>query len=228
MSSSGPAVPCRHGRALVDRRHGAPPVTRAEATRGRLLEASLVVFGRKGVHETRVDDICDAAGVARATFYRHFDGKAEVFAALHSAMSEEILRTARDLEPVGPDVAGLRTLRTFVACLLAMNEHWAPVISSLSAGNDVGPGIRQRSIELTEEFSREVGRRFTEGAVTGVDPAMAALAVVALVEGVGNQLRTWSLDVDRAEVIDLLSMQTLMMLHPGLDVGGMRASVVAG
>lgn len=204
-----------------------PPMTR-EATRRRLLEASLSVFATKGLHETRVDDICDVAAVARATFYRHFDGKAEVFAALHAEMAEEVIRTARDLEPVGPDAEGLRTLRSFVADLLAMSEHWAPVVSSLSAGNDAGPGIRERSIEVTAEFSREVGRRFVDGSVIAVDPATAAIAVIALVEGVGNQLRTWSLEVDRAEVIDLLALQTLMMLHPGLDVSGLRAPTVPG
>lgn len=225
LSPLGPAVAWGDAESTTVVVPGVPPVTRAEATRRRLLDASLTVFARKGVHDTRVDDICAVAGVARATFYRHFDGKSEVFGALRTEMSADMLQTAQFLGPVGADADGLRTLREFIAGLLAMSEHWAPVISSLSAASAAGPEIRRESIELTDRFSREVGRRFVEGSVSGVSPTMGAVALAALVEGVGHQLKRWSLDVDRETVIDLLALEAILMLHPGLDLGELELPV---
>ncbi len=228
LSSPQARVTSPHVESCVAVAAVARQMTRAEATRRRLLDASLVVFGRKGVHETRVDDICAATGVARATFYRHFDGKAAVFEALHSEMAAEMLRIAGNLEPVGPDVAGLQTIREFVAGMLAASERWAPVVSALSGGNQMGLEIREQSIGLTEEFSRAVGLKLVEGAVADVNPSIAAVAIIALVDGVGNQLRTWSPDLDRGEVIDLLAIEILMMLHPGLDIRDLQPVAVTG
>jgi len=44
-----------------------------------LQAAALVVFPRLGLEGTRVDDLVAEAGVAHGTFYRYFDGKAELF-----------------------------------------------------------------------------------------------------------------------------------------------------
>jgi len=200
-------------------------VTRTEVTRRRLMDASLEAFARHGVHETRVDDICELAGTARATFYRHFDGKSDVFAALFDEMSVELRRIASELGPVGADAEGLATLRTLVSELLAMSRRWTPVLVSLSGGVDADPDVRQRSFEMTAEFCNTVGARLAEGSVPDVDHRMAALALVALVEGVGQQLRTWSVEVDRGEVVGQLALEALVMLHGPAALDEMRAPV---
>jgi AcrR family transcriptional regulator len=43
--------------------------------RERLLEASYRLFARRGVRGVGIDEIIDQAGVAKATFYRHFPSK---------------------------------------------------------------------------------------------------------------------------------------------------------
>src|SRR4051812_6969422 len=48
-------------------------------TRSKLLDAGASVFASKGYHETRVDDIVDAAGTSHGTFYRYFDNKDQLF-----------------------------------------------------------------------------------------------------------------------------------------------------
>ena len=44
------------------------------SVRERVLEASLVCIGRYGLARTTVDGVAQAAGVSRATIYRHFPG----------------------------------------------------------------------------------------------------------------------------------------------------------
>lgn len=197
---------------------------RPAATRERLLDAALAEFARRGVHDTRVEDVCATAGIARATFYRHFDGKAAVLLALHDQMADEMDRIAEALGPVTPDHDGRDTLRRWVGSMLAVCEHWAPVTAALTERGDPASELRRRSVAMAARFARRVGDRFTEGSVSDVDTAMAALAVIALVDGVGHQMRTWSVDLDRSEAVELLTLETLAMLHPGIDLGTLAAA----
>jgi AcrR family transcriptional regulator len=65
---------------------------------GGVLAAALGLFERKGVAATRVEDILEAAGIARRTFYRHFKSKEDVLVALYGAAMGEILAAMRDVD----------------------------------------------------------------------------------------------------------------------------------
>ena len=51
----------------------------------------MAVFEKHGFAQARVEDILEAAGIARRTFYRHFKSKDEVLAALYELAVGEIL-----------------------------------------------------------------------------------------------------------------------------------------
>ncbi|WP_330984061.1 MULTISPECIES: acrEF/envCD operon transcriptional regulator [Enterobacterales] len=55
--------------------------TKADAliTRQKLIDAAIEQFARRGVSETTLTDIADAAGVTRGAVYWHFTSKAEIF-----------------------------------------------------------------------------------------------------------------------------------------------------
>ncbi len=59
------------------------------------LTKALELFGQKGYAATTVDDIAQAAGSTRATFYLHFSSKAEVMSALLQKV-DTILTAADD------------------------------------------------------------------------------------------------------------------------------------
>ncbi|NIL87602.1 mycofactocin system transcriptional regulator [Rhodococcus sp. 06-221-2] len=48
---------------------------RPSTTRGELSDLSIELFASKGFDETSIDDIADAAGIARRTFFRYFPSK---------------------------------------------------------------------------------------------------------------------------------------------------------
>lgn len=58
-------------------------------TRQSILDASLEAFADRGYFATTVDDIVQRAGIGRATFYLHFDGKATVLRNLRDARMVE-------------------------------------------------------------------------------------------------------------------------------------------
>jgi AcrR family transcriptional regulator len=59
--------------------------------RGRMLEAAVAMFGERGVHATKVADICAHADVAQKTFFNHFASKAHLVRALAEEASKQLL-----------------------------------------------------------------------------------------------------------------------------------------
>jgi len=91
--------------------------TKAE-TRQALLDAAARAFARRGYHETSIDSVSEAAGVAKGTIYNYFTSKEEV---LH-ALVRSACRLAADAAERTPDSAPTRTrLEAFVQA----NLRWA-------------------------------------------------------------------------------------------------------
>ena len=61
-------------------------------TRGRILEAALEVFARKGYHRARVDDIVRASATSKGAVYHHFPNKQAVFLALVDDFAARLTR----------------------------------------------------------------------------------------------------------------------------------------
>lgn len=61
-------------------------------TRMEILQAAMSVFGEMGYGETRVEDILDAAGISRPTFYRFFAGKDELYDAVDELASMSLMQ----------------------------------------------------------------------------------------------------------------------------------------
>jgi AcrR family transcriptional regulator len=59
--------------------------------RGRMLEAAVALFDERGVHATKVADICARADVAQKTFFNHFASKGQLLRALAEEASKQLL-----------------------------------------------------------------------------------------------------------------------------------------
>jgi len=75
----------------------------AERNRAALVGAARRVFERDGYVRARITDIADEAGVAHGSFYSHFAGKPEIFAAVMAEVSEEMLHPGPALTAAGAD-----------------------------------------------------------------------------------------------------------------------------
>jgi AcrR family transcriptional regulator len=78
---------------------GVPPARELKRlkTRKRLLREALAVFRRDGVEASRIEDIAQAAGVSRGTFYFHFPTKDDVLMARLEHTEEKIARAIEAL-----------------------------------------------------------------------------------------------------------------------------------
>jgi TetR/AcrR family transcriptional regulator, regulator of mycofactocin system len=75
----------------------------AEGTRARVERAALDLFARRGFENVTTDEVADAAGISRRTFFRHYGTKADAvwgdFAA-HVGRLEALLAAADPGRPV--------------------------------------------------------------------------------------------------------------------------------
>lgn len=72
------------GRGKYDRSLAADERTREK--RQILYQAATRVFASRGYTKSTVDDVCDAAGVSRRTFYEHFRDLEDLFMRLHDRL----------------------------------------------------------------------------------------------------------------------------------------------
>jgi AcrR family transcriptional regulator len=59
--------------------------------RGRMLLAAVALFDERGVHATKVADICERADVAQKTFFNHFASKGQLLRALAEEATAQLL-----------------------------------------------------------------------------------------------------------------------------------------
>src|SRR5262245_5772135 len=71
--------------------------------RGRMLEAAVALFDARGVHATKVADICERADVAQKTFFNHFESKAQLLRALAEEASGHLLADIESARKAGRD-----------------------------------------------------------------------------------------------------------------------------
>jgi AcrR family transcriptional regulator len=199
-----------------------------EQTRERLMAAALAEVGRQGYADVRVEDICLAAGAARATFYRHFSGKEGVLDALVAQMAADFDEASAEVAVVTGDRAGYEALRSLVTRLLVVASRWSPVIESLSVPRAVPEASRAEANRVLLRVSRVVGRALlagrTPGSIAGTDPTSAAIALIALIDGFGHQVRTWDLGLEPDEMVDAVTATGLRMLHPDVDLAAVLAA----
>ena len=85
------------------------PTTSSPSLSDRLREAGLAAFARHGYADVSVEDVCQATGIAKGSFYRHFSSKEELFFAAATLVGERVgaALTGRDVASAEEVVAVL-------------------------------------------------------------------------------------------------------------------------
>ena len=96
--------------AIPSRGSAAAPL-RSERTRAAIREAANRLFLERGIDQTTVDAICEAAGLSKGTFYLYFKRKEDL-------LLEYGLTRLRRIRDMLPELIGKRSLREGVEAIL--------------------------------------------------------------------------------------------------------------
>jgi len=163
-----------------------------------ILEAARKVFARKGFAAATVDEIAEAAGVAKGTVYLYFKSKREIYMhALRQGISGLIEQTAREMD-ASPDPTG--KLRAFIYTRLRhaeANRDFVRIYHS-EFGNMVHPvclgkdfrSLYQQQLRTLEEVLEQAAAC---GQIRPLKTDTAAVAIYETTRGfVTRRLLGWS------------------------------------
>ncbi|MBB2486969.1 TetR family transcriptional regulator [Mitsuaria sp. WAJ17] len=186
--------------------------TKQEAleTRHRLLDAAEQLFHERGVSRTSLQDIASAAGVTRGAVYWHFQDKVELFAAMMDRatmpLEEGLLPQEAASQPITLTDLRWGLLNVFHSC--SHSERTRRVFE-----------IAMKKVEFSGEMQALHARKLANHRAwrsqneacflaaqaagqlpAGLDTSAAAIALVALVDGLIHQ---WIMD---PSAFDLMAM----------------------
>ncbi len=186
--------------------------------RERLLEAGVRTFSRSGFNGCSVQDITDAAGVPKGSFYNHFESKEALGAAalehywsdgacdrlriLRDANGSPCQRLRRYFEQVAADMAEIGfTCGCLIGNMAAELSDHSPIISAQISA--IFAGWSRRVSECIQE-AQAAGEITTQG-----DPELLATFVLNAWEGAMLRARIEKTDRPLRQYIDVLFTQLL-------------------
>lgn len=171
-----------------------------------ILRAALVVFSRKGYHQTHVSDIIKAASIARGTFYLYFESKSAIFLELLDQLLQQMRASVSgvDTDEGSPPIAlQLVGIVRNILNTVSDNKLLANIIIKQAVGVDaeVDEKLKEfygRIVAYIQEALEE-GQRM--GVLRDVDTKVAAMCILGTIKQLMEQIvaedGNESLEVDR-------------------------------
>jgi AcrR family transcriptional regulator len=181
---------------------------RGQRTRQRLLDAGVEVFAKRGYHSARVDDIVKVAKTSHGTFYLYFANKEDLFRALAEEVASEMRTLADSLPPVTPDTAGSKALRVWLGSFADVYEHYGPVIRAWTEAEIGASEFGRMGTDVLTEFTRVLLDRVRQAAPVDLDPVIASIALVAMIERCNYYVLSNQVEISRDKMIDTLATVT--------------------
>lgn len=150
-----------------------------ERTRREIYDAALALFERQGFDAVTVEAICEAADVARATFFLHFPTKAALLYELSDRVAQEFGERPRDAEAGAAD-----ELRDLVDAMIERLVAHAGVMSAMVREFFANPEAIRAAHARGREFPDRVEAIVRRGQARGefrrsIDPRLASAVVLS-------------------------------------------------
>ena len=156
---------------------------RREQTREKLVRAARVLFARKGIDNTRINEITEEADVGFGSFYNHFDSKEAIVEAVLaeavSAQAAAVDRLTKDLEDPAEVVSVAH--RYFVQ-RASTDPDWAWLLIRLESSHEVALAAMTPFAQRDLRRAVKAGRfQVTSGSVALAASGGALLSVMRAV-----------------------------------------------
>lgn len=184
--------------------------------RARILAAAVLCFGRRGIHQTSMQEIAGEAGMSAPNVYRYFPSKDSIVDAIADCERQETVALLAELE--GAD--------DFPAALLSVIDNYVQddgrnhialgleIIAEAVRNPRVAALYARLDAEATTALARVLQKAAARGQVDpGLDPNAVASLLVALADAVLWR-RGADPTFDAATVVPMLEVLLLRFLSP--------------
>ena len=185
--------------------------------RGEILTAAGMVFGRYGLKKTTMGDILREAGVARATLYKYFSSKDEVFEAVVEREVEDILGAVRAAVAEAGTTRG--ELRAAVMTYTDMITHKVNIYRvTLKTLSDMMPmrseQVQKMARQLQDVFRGILADGVADRGIAVEDVDLTALTLVYALKGIFMSAATDMWLESREVIVDRLLDLVLDGMRP--------------
>ncbi len=189
---------------------------------GEILAAARRLIEHKGVEALTMDEIAQAAGVAKGTIYLYFQSKDELIQALLSQVGETLLREVEAiLAQPAPTSEKLKSVVTLFLSQVERQRALFPIylrelVHKTGRETSLTPKLR----EIEDRIIGQVTDLFAEGMAEGrffqADPRLLAFLLKGIVRAVGYFHLVGGTDKVMAETLPVV----LRLLFSGIVVPG--------
>jgi AcrR family transcriptional regulator len=161
-----------------------------QAAREALLEAALSVMSGKGVHDSRIEDITQAADVAKGSFYAHFRDKDDILAAVLRRVLDDLRQRLEGGPVAGKPVSARVRFVVEAQASLVEGRPGLVVLLHQSRGlvmqrKGVFPRVRKVLAEHVEVVAAALAGRGAPVLERDTDAARVTMALVQGCQGMG-------------------------------------------
>lgn len=171
--------------------------------RMQVLRAAADGFARKGIHQTTMQEICEASGMSAGALYRYFPTKESIVVAF---AEEERAETADLLSHLGSAENIVLALSAIVPELVngLTDENYGRLTLEVASEATRNPAVRaafdQNEKELRERLSAALQRGQAAGHVNPeLDLDSAVFLLIAVLDGIAGRA-AFSPEVDKARL----------------------------
>jgi AcrR family transcriptional regulator len=164
---------------------------RAEATRGKIIDAAVDLFDEVGFAATGLGDIIKRAEITKGALYYHFDSKETLAAAIIEEATGRVIGAFREIAASSSPALENMVHGSFVVLGLIAHDKLARIGRQLArALGQFTPAGAETYRDWTTVVSGQARKAVEEGDLRdGVDPDVVAETVIAVLLGV-EQLST--------------------------------------
>jgi AcrR family transcriptional regulator len=158
------------------------------AKKEQIIKTATKIFARKGFHQAKMDEIAEAANVAKGTLYYNYDSKSKLFAATVTAGMEEIMdKISRDLQSDLPFMEHFRLLISNTIRIYLKNKEVIRIyVNELSSGIDKEALVEIKKVR--RRFLRFVTNTLHKGQEMGCLKPLSCQISAAVLVGVLDAL----------------------------------------
>jgi len=192
-----------------------------QVVRDAIWDAATDLFAEKGFNETTVDDIANAAGVSRRSFFRYFESKNDLMAYAMVSYGAELIAAIDACPKTYSLYEVLREAVHRVAVDAAPRPQTKKILAILSKYPDARAAQSARMTEVQDQVTEALARRCRRA---GEDNLTARIVAGMIVEFAGLTIQWWyeNGQPDMADSVDHTFATLNRLMCDGSKPGGQR------
>lgn len=149
---------------IVKDNPSSPP--QSESTIGRIMDAALNVFARKGYHDTRMDEIVSESQTSKGSIYFYFPNKEQLFLALIDQFANLLER--RITEAIHEHDRGMAKVQAALeTCLATFGRYRRQAKVLLVQASGLGNAFEQKRLAVNDRFANLIATYLAEAVEVG-------------------------------------------------------------